>query len=696
MFEPFTVQIFIGRTSLRRVRAWHRICRVGTLPAEPMHAAATPAALDARAPVVVVGAGPVGVRFVQLLHERDPSCPIVLYGREPWQPYNRVQLSSFLRGGTAWEALLQGLELPCAPHVQARLHCEVLSIDRAGRCVRDSQGRTQPYATLVLATGSRARVPDLPGIGQANVFVFRDLADAQALLARRARSVHTVVLGGGLLGLEAARAMQRLNTRVTVLEHAPRLLARQLDERTSACLSARLLALGLTLRTDAAVRALRGHGRVTGIELRGGERIDCDTVIVATGIVPNTALALQAGIAVGRGVRVDDRMGSSDPHVLAIGECAEHRGEVHGLVAPGLEQAAVAVHTALGGSARYDGSLVSTRLKVAGVPVCSIGVVDAQLAREPLRVLSRALAPDGQLTLALARGRLVGVAAVGEVPQLDRLHEAVLARRRVWPWQRLRWRLGGRLWPEGAARSVCDWPAQALVCQCNQVTRGTLDAALARGCSSVAALGAATRAGTVCGTCKPLLGELLAGRGQAPAPAEPVRAWRTLGSGATLAATLALLLLALPGWAYWHTVQDAPVWQRVWTEPLYKQVSGYTVMGLAALGLVLSLRKRVDAVRAGAFDWWRLLHVALGALALMALAVHTGARLGARLDAALMLSFAGLSLVGAAAALVVAFEHRLRPAQVRAWRSLSAWTHILLSWPLPVLLGLHVLKAYWF
>jgi nitrite reductase (NADH) large subunit len=123
-----------------------------------MNAFPSIASLDARlAPVVVVGAGPVGVRFVQLLHERDPSCPIVLYGREPWQPYNRVQLSSFLRGSIGWDALLQGLELPGSSQIDVRLHCEVLSIDRSARCVVDSAGRAQPYATLVLATGSRAR-----------------------------------------------------------------------------------------------------------------------------------------------------------------------------------------------------------------------------------------------------------------------------------------------------------------------------------------------------------------------------------------------------------------------------------------------------------------------------------------------------------------------------------------------------------
>lgn len=649
------------------------------------------------APVVVVGAGPVGVRCVQLLHERDPGCRIVLYGREPWDPYNRVQLSSFLTGESAWSDLARGLELPDAPVVERRLHCAVIGIDRTQRHVHDSHGRCQPYGTLVLATGSRARVPDLPGIGQANVFVFRDLSDTQALFARRTRSVCTVVLGGGLLGLEAARAMQRFNTRVIVVEHADRLMARQLDARGSRALHARLAALGIEVRTGAAVRALRGHGRVTGVELRSGELLSCDTVVVATGIVPNVDLALDCGIGIGRGIRVDDAMTTTDPHVLAIGECAEHRGQVYGLVAPGLEQAAVAVHTALGGSARYTGSLASTRLKVVGLPVFSIGTIDASQSREPLRSVPHT-APDtgAYRAVMLERGRLVGAIAIGASDDTRRLQEAVLERRRVWPWQRWRWQRSGRLWAAGAARSVVDWPADAVVCQCNQVTRGRLSIALAGGCDSVAALATCTRASTVCGSCRPLLAEMVGHGGTPAAPAAPVRGWRPLASGAAMGVLLALGLLVLPGWAYMETVQGHVSWQRIWSETLWKQWSGYGVLALTSVGLLLSLRKRLVSVRIGHFDVWRVAHVLSGFAALLLLAVHTGARMGARIDFALMSSFVGLVAIGGIAAGVIAFEHRLQPALVRRWRQLSVWTHIVLFWPVPLLLTFHVLKSYWF
>ncbi len=648
------------------------------------------------APVVVVGAGPVGVRFVQALHARDASCPVVLYGREPWEPYNRVQLSTFMSGETHWEQLQQGLELPPSPVLERRLHCEVVQIDGARRRVLDGTGRWQPYGTLVLATGSRARVPDLPGIGQAHVFVLRDLNDAQALLARRTRSVHTVVLGGGLLGLEAARAMQRFNTRVTVLEHGTRLMGRQLDEGAGAALRRRLEAGGLVVRTGVAVKAVRGHGSVQGVELRDGEIIACDTVIVAVGIVPELRLARDAGIAVGRGIRVDDNMRTSDPDVLALGECCEHREQVFGLVAPGLEQAEVAAHTVLGGTAHYTASLVATRLKVAGTPVFSIGDIDPALSREPLHTTTYS-GPDGvYLAVTMVRGHLVGAVAVGPCDDMHRLQEAVLQRRRVWPWQRWRLARTGRLWGEAQAASVVDWPSDAIVCQCNQVCRGPLGDAIAQGNTTVAALGRHTRAGTVCGSCRPLLAELLQhGVGNSGILA-PVRGWRTLAGGALASAMLGLLLWAVPGWAYWETVQGPIGWQRIWTDATWKQLSGYAVLALAAVGLTMSLRKRVSRLGAGDFDLWRVAHGVLGAAAMLVLAVHTGARLGAGLDFALVMCFVGLTLVGAAGACVIAGEHRLRPALVRRWRQASVWTHIVLSWPVPVLLALHIVKSYWF
>lgn len=648
----------------------------------------------AHAPIVIVGAGPVGVRCAQELRRRDAALPIVVYGTEAWQPYNRVKLSSLLAGDASWEDLADGLALHEDERMQLRLGCSVLAIDRGARCVIDSRGQTQPYADLVLATGSRPRVPDIPGIGQAHVYVFRDLDDAQKLVARRARSRRTVVLGGGLLGLEAARAMQRMNTEVSVVEHAPRLLASQLDEAGAALLAAHARRQGLEIRTDARVKAINGHGAVSGVTLRSGERIDCDTVIVAAGIRPNVELALDAGLPINRGIRVDDRMATADPHVFAIGECAEHRGQVYGLLAPGLEQAAVAAHSLLGGAARYEGSLAATRLKVLDLPLFSIGTVHA-VGVEATRLRHVDHDADGvHRRLVLERGRLVGALAVGPCAAMGRLQEAALARRRILPWQAWRFARRGLPWAEAdGADSVLHWPGTTIVCNCNGVTRAQLGDAIAAGCRSVAELAACTRASSVCGSCRPLLAELAQSAG---APAAPLPTAWGLGGLAWLAGVAALLFLLLPGLAYQDSVQTALNWDRLWRDGLLKQASGFTLLALSVAAVALGLRKRVARVAFGRFEVWRVVHAAVGVSTLLVLLAHTGARIGHALNLGLVLLYGGLLLLGALAAGVIAFEGRLPARAVRAWRERALWLHILLFWPVPALLGVHVLKTYFY
>lgn len=180
-----------------------------------------------RTPVVVVGAGPVGVRVAQELARRDPERPVVLYGAERSEPYNRVRLTSFLAGELGWDALTRDLQIPESSNVEKRYGCAVVTITRKSRAVIDAQNRAQPFDKLVLATGSRPYVPNIPGIARPNVFTFRNVDDAQRLFARSVRSRRTVVLGGGLLGLEAARAMRRYRTAVTVVEQEGRLIDRK-------------------------------------------------------------------------------------------------------------------------------------------------------------------------------------------------------------------------------------------------------------------------------------------------------------------------------------------------------------------------------------------------------------------------------------------------------------------------------------
>ncbi len=636
---------------------------------------------------MVVGAGPVGLRAVEALLRLDPGLPIVLFGAEPWAPYNRIKLTALLAREDGLESLCT--PLPRQANLRTYFHRPVLGIDREQRRVHAAQGLTVPYRRVVLATGSQPHLPEIPGITLPQVYTFRDLGDAERLGARQLRSRRTVVLGGGLLGLEAAWAMQRFRTRVTVIEHSAHLLFRLLDERAAALAQEALEARDIEVLLRERVCRVLGDGRVEGVELHDGRRLPCDTMVVAAGIRPNTDLAKRAGLKIGRGIWVNDAMQSSDPAIYAVGECAEHRDTLYGLVTPGFEQATVAARNIAGGRARYLGSINTARLKVPGCQVMSFGET-----RASRRALQEVCYREGKIyrKLFLAGGRLHGAIAVGAWESLGRVQEAVIHRRRIWPWQLWRFRRSGLPWPPAHAETTADWPAQTVICNCTGVTRGQLTHALVSGCRTLVELSQRTGAATVCGSCRPLLAELT----NSETPAEPLRGHRTLLAICLLALASVPLFAGLPAVPYNRSVQIGWEWGELWRNSLAKQLSGYTLLGLSALTAILSLRKRVTWAALGEFRLWRMVHGAVGMLAVLVLVVHTGMRLGEHLNRYLMVTFLALTVLGAIAGVVIGLEHRWARSSGRRLRSVALWLHIVLVWPVPTLLAYHILKTYYF
>jgi len=665
--------------------------------------AATNVPLVARsAPIVIVGNGPVGSRAASELMRRVPGCSIVIYGEEPCESYDRVRLSSWLAGDIGVAELFQPLTRAFGTALEQRIGYRVVSIDRNARTITDSVGREQPFDRLVLATGSRAYVPPIPGVELDGVYTLRDMDDAIRLMSRRARSHRCVVIGGGLLGLEAARGMQPGNTRVTLIEHGDRLMGQQLDSDASLLLESNVRALGIEIMLRDGIEALIGIPRVTGVRLHSGRVIDCDTVVVATGIRSEIELARKAGLAFGRGITVDDHMTTSDPCIFAIGECAEHRGEVYGLVAPGFEQAAILAAQVAGEPVRYQGSVLATRLKVVGTSVFSIGPVgEAANPTDGRSLIHRDAVAQHYRKIVVRRHRLIGAIGIGDWTETVRLQTCIGQARRIYPWNVWRFKLTGRLWPEPHESEVAAWPASTTVCQCTGITRGRLGDAIACGALSVESLGRATGAGTVCGSCQPLLGQLIG----APTDVRAPRFGRTMTALGVLALSGVSLILLLRAIPYSRSVADTTLLgttlpfrlDQLWRDGLLKQVSGFLMLGIAAVATLLSLRKRTAWInRLGSFVGWRTLHVTLGALSVSALIVHTGMRLGHGLNLWLMLCFLSLLAVGGLASAAIGIEHRLSAPIARQARTQAIFWHILLIWPLPVLLVWHVLKSYWY
>lgn len=660
---------------------------------ELVSAAAIDAPSDMTDPVVIIGGGPVGMRMAHELSRR--GLHVILFNAERWRPYNRVKLTPLLAGEAQLGQVYVSEYFPTPGKVTRFDGVSITAIDPEEKAVLASTGRVVRYSKLVLALGSRAFIPGVPGKNLPGVFAFRNFDDVEALIARSMSARKVVVMGGGLLGLEAARGMSRRGADVTVVEHETRLMPRQLDEDSAALLKSKIEALGIKVITGTRVERIQGEAWVESIALSNGETLTADTLIICTGVRANIQLPSATGLGFNRGVLVDDQMRSSDPDIYAVGECAEHNGTVYGLVGPCYEQVMVAAAAIAGEDAAYQGSVPATKLKVLGADVFSIGDFESVEQQPASRSYTFRDDEAGVYRrIFLRRGKLLGALGVGDWPEATRLQQAVSKGQSVQFWHIASFKKTGRLWKEDQ-KGVIAWPREAIVCNCTGVTKGAITDACTLGAETLEEVRAATSANSVCGACKPLVMDLL-GQG---APPEPVRWWKWLLAISAIAALVATCIAVLPRIALADTYAIGDPLAKMWFDSIWKQYSGYTLLGLSAAAAILGLRKRIGIFRRlGGYDWWRIAHLFIGVAATGALVWHTGFRLGANLNLALMLCFIATLVFGAVAGLLTGGEHKLREEGLvegpKSPRSLPMWVHILAVWPLPLLLLFHILSVY--
>ncbi|HET9073862.1 MAG TPA: molybdopterin-dependent oxidoreductase [Solirubrobacteraceae bacterium] len=499
---------------------------VEPVPAGPAAPSARPAgragsgghvATSGRRRLVIVGGGMAAMATVEsvLEHGAGQAYEITLLSREPELPYNRILLSKLL-AGTAQEAELT-LRDPdwLARHgVVLRSGCEVTALDLARRRVELSDGEELAWDRLVLATGSRALLPALAGVELPGVHAFRSLADARGILAAAAGARRAVVIGGGLLGLEAARGLRSRGLQVSVVHLAGRLMERQLDAAGATLLQRAIEALGVEVLLDAQAEAITGTDTVAGVRLSDGRERGAELVVIAAGVAPEVDLARTAGLEVGRGIVVDDELRTSSPGVYAVGECSQHRGVVYGLWAPLLEQAKVAGASLARAPAAFRGAVPATTLKVAGIDLFCGGRADAEAGDEEVVALDTRRGRYRRLLL--REDRLVGTILLGDLRDARTLREHLGGAARL-PETLL------EPMPAGIeATPVCEQDPAGAVCTCMAVSRGEIVAAItAFGLDSVRTVGEHTRAGTGCGTCRRDIQRLLDAvrDGEASAPA---------------------------------------------------------------------------------------------------------------------------------------------------------------------------------
>ncbi|WP_084958307.1 nitrite reductase large subunit NirB [Thermoactinospora rubra] len=436
--------------------------------------------------VVVAGYGPSAHRLIETLVTRGFDGEIVVVGEEPRPAYDRVHLTSYLTEGA-------DLGYPVPPGVTTLLGARVTGIDRDGKAVVTDDGRREPYDVLVLATGSAPFVPPVPGAERA--FVYRTIEDLEAIRKAAESARHGVVVGGGLLGLEAADALRGLGLSTAIVEIAPWLMPRQVDEGGGAVLKGHIEALGLGVHTGVMLERVE-DGRVV---LKDGGEIPAEVVVFSAGIRPRDELARAAGLEVGErgGIVVDAGMRTSDPSIYAIGECALAGGMVYGLVGPCNTQAEVAADRIMGGESSFGGADMSTKLKLLGVEVAQFGAMGGALDvtyMDPVGgVYKRLFISDDAQTL-------LGGICVGDATPYTNLKGFVGKPLPAAPADLLFTGSGVQL----------DLPDDAQVCSCNNVCAGEIREAIAvQGLTDVGGIKSCTRAGTTCGSCVPMLKQLL-------------------------------------------------------------------------------------------------------------------------------------------------------------------------------------------
>ena len=486
--------------------------------------------------LVMIGNGMAGLACLDAILARDPSWETTVFGEEAQLGYNRILLSTLIAGEcSAQDLITHDADWYAARGVTLHAGTRVREIDRARRVVRDDAGRETAYDRLLLATGSEAWVPPIEGAARAGVHVFRTLEDTEAIVAASRLARRAVVIGGGLLGLEAARGLAKRRVDVTVVHLMPWLMEQQVDAAAGALLRDGMQRLGVrvllerkTLRFEganappahstplgsgdsASLRAPLAHSRVARVVLEGGEALEADLVVVAAGIRPRTELARAAGLDVKRGVVVDDFLRTSDPEIFAVGECTEHAGRLYGLVAPLYEQG-VSLAAAINGdfSRPYQGSLIYSKLKVAGVNLFSVGRFTpspAAAASEALRVEDTGAGLYRKVVI--EDGRAVGAILMGQIDDGPRLVGLVAKGVAIADEAERRALLLGSLAAGAASASLeadelaalASLPDDANVCGCMGVAKGAIVRAAQAGATTLAELKRATRASTSCGSC---------------------------------------------------------------------------------------------------------------------------------------------------------------------------------------------------
>ncbi|HHT00727.1 MAG TPA: NAD(P)/FAD-dependent oxidoreductase, partial [Thiomicrospira sp.] len=645
-----------------------------------------------------IGGGPVGINYCQKLAEQSEQA-VVLYADEDYLPYNRVKLSLYLSGEVSNQDLYFDIANdPIFSSGQVKLHLgnKITEINTSKKYVVDKKGIRQPYSKLVFATGAKSFVPPVKNLDVRGVYTFRDLKDADHLLARMGRSHHTVVVGAGLLGLEIAKGLSRHGTKVTIVDVNAWVLYRQLNKTSAEKVQQFFEKQGIDVLSDCLIKEIVSDeaDRLIGFHTAHSDEVfKCDTLVFATGSKPDIELAKQAKLAYATGIVVNEYLQTSDDDIYAIGDCAEYKNQTLGIVSPGYDQASVAVNHLLGKQGVYQGSEFTTFLKVAGIEVFCAGS-EEDLQRQGIKVYEYQDQKGNYRCILADNNRVVYVIGIGEWQEANRLAEAVSSKRRFSLIKFIQFKYSGNFFPSNEA-SIAYWPENAIVCNCMSVTRGELSDAIISGCQTIDDLQQKTHACTVCGSCQPKLQSLLEEETGGKVAKQAAPYFKGLLTVGFVTFLLALMISFMPEIPASDTVLSGG-YDQIWLDGFNKQITGFTLLGLSLLAMSLSLSKRYFHKLKSFFNGMRLIHVVIGLIAVATLLLHTGNLSGEGLNQWLLIDFILVLVIGGLMAMWLGVEHKTATYFASKFRKLFGWGHILAVWTLPILLTFHIVSVYYF
>jgi len=642
--------------------------------------------------LVIVGNGMIGAKFCEELvaNNLHEHFRISVIGEEPYPAYNRVKLSTYVNHRDASTLELLPTEWYDNHSIRLTTGSRVTSINREAKTLTCTTGVPISYDILVLATGSRPFIPPIPGSYSKNVFLYRTIADLERIITSAGGKKSAVVIGGGLLGIEAAQALKSLELKTAVIERASFLMPQQLTREGGDLLKREVEKQQIKVHLEVQSTVITPEQEKLSLTLDDTTTLEADLVVISAGISPNSELVESAELSTGvrGGIVVNDDLETEDSSIFAIGECALLHGRIYGLAAPGY---IMAKHLARRLAGKRQKALepldLSTRLKMLGVDVITIG--------DPLQEGRRLefSTPDCYRTLIIGRkGKLVGALSIGPWEENNLVHQAYVTSSRISKKQQNYFIEEGILFPGARTEHPSDWPDERIICNCTTCPKGQIMARMEECQHDANRIAEATGASTVCGSCRPLIEQLCGATSVTPIKKKSITA---LMLTSVIALGLVSYAVAAPPAEMADSVES--FWFKVdqlWRDNLIKQITGYSLVGIFLIGLIISLRKRLAWFKWGQFTTWRFFHAAFGLTSLGTLWAHTGFHFGSNLNWWLMFVFVMLNLLGAVAGIVTAIEARGTSGTARRLRPILTWAHLVLFWPLPVLLTFHILSVY--